>query len=145
MHTHTQAHTHRGTHTNEHSDYTNLNLHSLKWAANRNCMKCQVFYQYNIYTYLDLFHFPWSKSFQSQQQLTSVLALPPFWSTDQSTSCWTQSTNMNISFWSTDQSTSCWTQSKNGWTFYSSQLTKVPAVGQNQRMGEYFILVNWPK
>ena len=33
--THTHTHTHTGTRTHEHSDYTKLNLHSLKRAANR--------------------------------------------------------------------------------------------------------------
>jgi len=28
------AHTHRGTHTHKHSDYTKINIHSLKKAAN---------------------------------------------------------------------------------------------------------------
>ena len=28
------THTHRGTHTHKHSDYTKLNIHSLKKAAN---------------------------------------------------------------------------------------------------------------
>ena len=36
MHTmYTHTHTHTGTHTHEHSDYTKLNLHSLKQAAYR--------------------------------------------------------------------------------------------------------------
>ena len=34
MHTCTHTHTHRGTRTNKHSDYTKLNVHSLKQAAN---------------------------------------------------------------------------------------------------------------
>ena len=36
---HTHAHTHRGTRTHKHSDYTKLNLHSLKWAANGDLIK----------------------------------------------------------------------------------------------------------
>ena len=28
------THTHTGTRTHKHSDYTRLNIHSLKWAAN---------------------------------------------------------------------------------------------------------------
>ena len=31
---HTHTHTHRGTGTHKHSDYTKLNIHSLKQAAN---------------------------------------------------------------------------------------------------------------
>ena len=33
-HSNTHTHTHTGTCTHKHSDYTKLNLHSLKWAAN---------------------------------------------------------------------------------------------------------------
>ena len=34
--THTHTHTHTGTYTHECANYTRLNLHNLKWAANRN-------------------------------------------------------------------------------------------------------------
>ena len=32
-HTHAHTYTHTEAHTHKHSDYTKLNLHSLKWAA----------------------------------------------------------------------------------------------------------------
>ena len=35
VHTHTYTHTHTGICTHKHTDYTKLNLHNLKWAANR--------------------------------------------------------------------------------------------------------------
>ena len=37
--THTSTRTHTGTRTHEHTDYTQLNFHSLKWAANRDLIE----------------------------------------------------------------------------------------------------------
>ena len=83
MHTHTHTHTHRGTSTHKHSDYTKLNIHSLKqeentretWNESR-CMEQKTRQVYN-FGKRNVFRFDLNESRVGFGRVTETPSLAP--------------------------------------------------------------------